>query len=198
MRPLFPFTLTFRLRALTSLFSAGMSRKITYHVLTGILQVTLAASLLTIPGTVDAAPRPGQPAPNFKVISTTGQTISQENYRGHVLILDFFATWCQPCRQSIPHLVEMNRKFGRQGLQILGLSVDEEGERTVKTFTDEFRVNYPLAMAGDKTAVDFGVRSVPVMFLIDKQGRIAEVYRGFSNEIARSVEQSIKRLLAEK
>ena len=198
MKLLFPFTLTFRLRALTSLFSAGMSRKITYHVLTGILQVTLAASLLTIPGTVDAAPRPGQPAPNFKVISTTGQTISQENYRGHVLILDFFATWCQPCRQSIPHLVEMNRKFGRQGLQILGLSVDEEGERTVKTFTDEFRVNYPLAMAGDKTAVDFGVRSVPVMFLIDKQGRIAEVYRGFSNEIARSVEQSIKRLLAEK
>ena len=198
MKLLFPFTLTFRLRALTSLFSAGMSRKITYHVLTGILQVTLAASLLTIPGTVDAAPRPGQPAPNFKVISTTGQTISQENYRGHVLILDFFATWCQPCRQSIPHLVEMNRKFGRQGLQILGLSVDEEGERTVKTFTDEFRVNYPLAMAGDTTAVDFGVRSVPVMFLIDKQGRIVEVYRGFSNEIARSVEQSIKRLLAEK
>lgn len=162
------------------------------------LLVIIAASVLTVPGPADAVPRPGQPAPNFKVVSTTGQTISQDNYRGHVLVLDFFATWCQPCRKSIPHLVEMNRKYGRQGLQVLGLSVDEDGERTVRTFTDEFRVNYPLALAGDAVTVDFGVRSVPVMYLIDKKGNVAEVYRGFSSETARSVEQSIKRLLAEK
>lgn len=166
--------------------------------ITRILLVTIAASFLTAPGPVDAAPRPGQPAPNFKVISTSGQTISQENYRGHVLILDFFATWCQPCRHSIPHLVEMNRKYGKQGLQILGLSVDEDGERAVKTFTDEFRVNYPLALAGDSTTVDFGIRSVPIMYLVDKNGKISEVYRGYSDEMARTVEQSIKRLLAEK
>lgn len=162
------------------------------------LLVTIAASFLSVPGPVDAAPRTGQTAPDFKVISTTGQTISQENYRGYVLILDFFATWCQPCRQSIPHLVEMNRKFGKQGLQVLGLSVDEEGERAVKTFIDEFRVNYPLALAGDTTTADFGVRSVPVMYLIDKKGKIVEVYRGYSDDRARSLEQSIKRLLAEK
>jgi peroxiredoxin len=166
--------------------------------LTKTLLIIIAASFLTAPGPVGAAPRSGQPAPNFKVISTTGQTISQDNYRGHVLIIDFFATWCQPCRQSIPHLVEMNRKYGRQGLQILGLSVDEDGERVVKTFTDEFRVNYPLALAGESTTVDFGIRSVPIMYLIDKKGKIVEVYRGFSNEMARSTEQSIKRLLAEK
>ncbi|GAC1465066.1 MAG: TlpA disulfide reductase family protein [Desulfuromonadaceae bacterium] len=167
-------------------------------ILSRILLVTIAASFLTAPGPVDAAPRAGQSAPNFKVISTSGQTITQENYRGHVLILDFFATWCQPCRQSIPHLVEMNRKYGKQGLQILGLSVDEDGERAVETFTDEFRINYPLALAGDSTTVEFGIRSVPVMYLVDKKGRIAEVYRGYSDEMARSVEQSIKRLLAEK
>lgn len=194
----FSCTLIKVLNALRTVVSAGKSRKITSKTLTGILLVTIAASLLSEPGPVDAAPRPGQPAPNFKVISMAGQTISQENYLGHVLILDFFATWCQPCRQSIPHLVEMNRKYGRQGLQILGLSVDEDGGRTVKTFTDEFRVNYPLALAGNSTTVDFGVRSVPIMYLVDKKGRIAEVYRGYSNEMARSVEQSIKRLLAEK
>lgn len=153
---------------------------------------------LSAPDPVDAAPRIGQLSPNFKVVSTSGQAISQENYRGHVLILDFFATWCQPCRQSIPHLVEMNRKYGKQGLQILGLSVDEDGERVVKAFTDEFRVNYPLALAGDSTAVDFGIRSVPIMYLIDKKGKIVEVYRGYSNEMARGLELSIKRLLAEK
>lgn len=163
-----------------------------------ILLVVIAASFLTAPGPVDAAPRPGQPAPNFKVTSTTGQTISQENYRGHVLILDFFATWCQPCRLTIPHLVEMNRKYGKQGLQILGLSVDEEGERVIKAFTDEFRVNYPLALAGESTTADFGVRSVPVMYLIDKKGNVVEIYRGHTSEAARSMELSIKRLLAEK
>src|SRR6266567_4145813 len=140
-----------------------------------IMLATIAASFLSAPGPVEAAPRPGQHAPDFKVISTTGQTLSQDNYRGHVLIIDFFATWCQPCRQSIPHLVEMNRKYGKQGLQILGLSVDADGERAVKTFTDEFRVNYPLALAGDSTTADFGIRSVPVMYLIDKKGKIAEV-----------------------
>ena len=163
-----------------------------------ILLVIIAASFLIIPGQVDAAPRQGQSAPNFKVISMAGQTISQENYRGHVLVLDFFATWCQPCRQSIPHLVEMNRKYGKQGLEILGLSVDEDGERAVKIFTDEYRVNYPLALVGDSTTADFGVRSVPVMYLVDKKGKIAEVYRGYSGESARAMEQSIKRLLAEK
>lgn len=167
-------------------------------LLTRILLVTIAASILSTPGLVDAAPRLGQPAPNFKLTSTAGQTTSLDNYRGHVLILDFFATWCQPCRLSIPHLVEMNRKYGAQGLQVLGLNVEEEGERAVKTFTNEFRINYPLVLAGDSTMVDFGVRSVPVMYLIDKKGRIAEIYRGYSNEMGRAVEQSIKRLLAEK
>jgi len=198
MRPVFPSTLINRIRSLTLLVSAVKLQKRVPNVLTRILLATIAASFLSASGPVDAAPRPGQPAPNINVISMTGQTISQENYRGHVVILDFFATWCQPCRQSIPHLVEMNRKYGRQGLQILGLSVGEDGERAVKAFTDEFRVNYPLAIAGESTTADFGVRSVPVMFLVDKKGKVAEVYRGYSNEIARSVEQSIKRLLAEK
>lgn len=180
------------------MFSADRLQKTTSNVLIIILLVTLAASLLSAPGPVDAAPRPGQRAPYFKVVSTEEQTISQENYRGHVLIIDFFATWCLPCRRSVPHLVEMNRKYGRQGLQILGLSVGEEGERAVKAFTNEFRVNYPLALAGDSTTADFGVRSVPIMYLIDTKGRIVEVYRGYSSEMARSMEQSIRRLLAEK
>jgi peroxiredoxin len=163
-----------------------------------ILLFALAASFLAAPGQVDAAPRAGQPAPNFKVTSTSGQTISQENYRGHVLIVDFFATWCQPCRLAIPHLVEMNRKYGKQGLQVLGLSVDEDGERGVKAFADEFHVNYPLALAGDAATADFGIRSVPIMFLIDKKGRVVEVFRGYASDSGRALEASIKRLLAEK
>jgi len=81
---------------------------------------------------------------------------------------------------------------------VLGLSADEDGERAVKAFANEYHINYPLALAGDDTTVDFGVRSVPVMFVIDKKGAIAEVYRGFSDEMGRRMEQLVKRLLTEK
>ncbi len=163
-----------------------------------ILLASLVAVILALPVTIEAAPRPGQAAPAFRVVTTSGQQVTLDNYRGHVLVVDFFATWCQPCRQSIPHLVEMNRKYGKQGLQVLGLSADEDGERPVKAFANEYRINYPLALAGDTTTADFGIRSVPVMFILDKKGTIVEVYRGFTDDVGRSMEQLIKRLLAEK
>lgn len=164
----------------------------------GLLLTIVVVIVVLTPFRLYAAPRLGQPAPNFKVVTTSGQPVSLENYRGYVLVIDFFATWCQPCRESIPHLVEMNRKYGKQGLQVLGMSADEDGERVVKAFADEHRITYPIAVAGESTLVDFGVRSVPVMFVIDKKGRVVEVFRGFTDEVGRTTEQLIKKLLAEK
>jgi peroxiredoxin len=162
-----------------------------------ILTIT-AACIIILPVSLYAAPRAGQPAPGFKIITTSGQPVSLDNYRGHVLVLDFFATWCHSCRDSIPHLIEMNRKYGKQGLVMLGISADEDGERVVRAFAEEHRISYPIALAGETTLVDFGVRSVPIMFIIDKKGKVAEVFRGFTGEIGRSSEQLIKKLLAEK
>jgi peroxiredoxin len=167
-------------------------------VLHRLVIITIVAGMLLGPSWLYAMPRSGQPVPNFKVTTISGQQISLENYRGHVLVVDFFATWCQPCRASIPHLVEMNRKYGKQGLHVLGMSADEDGEKAVKVFAEQNRITYPVALAGESALVDFGVRSVPVMFIIDKKGRVAEVFRGFTDEVARSVEQLIKKLLAEK
>lgn len=92
----------------------------------------------------------------------------------------------------------MNRKYGKQGLQVLGMSVDEGGELAIKAFAGENHINYPLTLAGEAAQADFGIRSVPVLFVIDKKGRIAETFRGFSDDIGRSMENLIKRLLAEK
>lgn len=121
-----------------------------------------------------------------------------DNYRGYVLVIDFFATWCPPCNESIPHLVDINRKYGKQGLQILGLSMDEDGEQIVKSFIDERRINYPVALASEQVQIDYGIVSVPVMFVIDKKGKVSEIYRGYSDETGRSMEALIKKLLAEK
>jgi peroxiredoxin len=91
----------------------------------------------------------------------------------------------------------MNRKYGKQGLQILGQSLDEDGERAVKGFIAEYHINYPVALTTTTVESDYGIISVPIMFVIDKKGRVAEVYRGFSNEIGRSMETLVKKLLAE-
>lgn len=145
--------------------------------LPGLFLLLIVGTFL-LPAPLHAIPRVGQQAPNFKVVTTSGQTVSLENYRDRVLIVDFFATWCVPCRESVPHLVELNRKFGKQGLQVLGLSADEDGEQLVKAFAAANHVNYPLAMSSEAIQTDYGIRSVPVMFVIDKKGRIAEMYRG--------------------
>lgn len=158
----------------------------------------LVALLALLPVQLHAALRAGQPAPNFKVISTSGQTVTMDNYRGYVLVIDFFATWCPPCKESIPHLNEMNRKYGKQGLQVLGLSMDEDGERAVKSFIGEYRINYPVALPPEQVQIDYGIISVPVIFVIDKKGKVVEIYRGFTDEIGRSMETLIKKLLAEK
>lgn len=163
-----------------------------------LLMLIIAAGIMFGPVGSLASPRAGQAAPNFMVHTTTGQQVSLDNYHGRVLVLDFFATWCQPCRMSIPHLVEMNRKYGPQGLQVLGLSADEDGERAVRAFAEKNRITYPVALAGETTLVDYGVRRIPVMFVIDKKGRVAEIFRGFTDEVGRSTEQLIKKLLAEK
>jgi len=163
-----------------------------------LLMLIIAAGIMFGPVGSLASPRAGQAAPNFMVRTTTGQQVSLDNYHGRVLVLDFFASWCQPCRMSIPHLVEMNRKYGPQGLQVLGLSADEDGERAVKAFAEKNRITYPVALAGETTLVDYGVRRIPVMFVIDKKGRVAEIFRGFTDEVGRSTEQLVKKLLAEK
>lgn len=166
-------------------------------VLYRLALATLVAGIMLGPVRLQAAPRVGQPAPDFKVTTTTGQPFSSMVYRGKVLVVDFFATWCQPCRASIPHLIEMNRKFGKQGLQLIGMSAGEDGEKAVKSFADQNHITYPVAVAGESVLADFGVRSVPILFVIDKRGRVAGVFRGFTGETGSSSEQLIKKLLAE-
>lgn len=139
----------------------------------------------------------GQAAPPLKVTTTSGQQVTLANYRGRVLVIDFFATWCPPCRESIPHLVALNSKYGRLGLQVLGLSLDEGGERELKAFVADKRLNYPVAIAGDDLATEYGVRSIPTMYIINKKGMVVERYMGYSDDMAAEMEGVIKRLLAE-
>ena len=160
--------------------------------------LTVAAVLaLAVPLPASAMIRKGDPAPPFKVVSTSGQSITLANYKGYVLVMDFFATWCPPCREAIPHLIELSSKYNKQGLQVLGLSADEDGEKVVREFVAEKRITYPVALAGESLMTDYGLRSIPTMYVINKKGIIVEKYMGYNDDMAKSMEVLIKKLLAE-
>jgi thiol-disulfide isomerase/thioredoxin len=152
---------------------------------------------LALPVTASAFIKKGDPAPPLKVVSTTGQKISLANYKGHVLILDFFATWCAPCRKAIPHFIGLSRKYNKQGLEILGMSADEDADKEVREFIGEQKIIYPVAIAGEDMITDYGIRSLPTVYVINKKGVIAEKYMGFNDDMAASMETLIKKLLAE-
>jgi thiol-disulfide isomerase/thioredoxin len=139
----------------------------------------------------------GQPPPPIKVTTTSGQQVTLDNYRGKVLVLDFFATWCVPCRKTFPHLMGLSRKFGKQGLHIIGMSLDEGGEKIVKEFIITNKLTYPVAIVGDDLTSVYGIRSLPAMVVISKKGIVAERFQGFNDDVAQKMDSLIKKLLAE-
>ena len=135
-------------------------------------------------------------APDFTVKGLDGAEIRLSALKGKVAVLDFWATWCPPCKEEIPHFIELQRDYGDKGLQVVGLSVDQGGEGVVRAFAQGHGVNYAMAMAGpDLVQLYGGIRGIPTTFLIDKEGRIAKKLVGYQ---AKEVfESQIQALLKE-
>jgi thiol-disulfide isomerase/thioredoxin len=113
-----------------------------------------------------------------------------------VVLLNFWATWCTPCRGEIPAFVQFQNQYGNEGLQIVGLSMDDSAE-PVKAFYQQFKMNYPVAVANEQVAQSYGgVLGLPVTFLIGRDGAIQAKYVGATE--ASVIEQEIKTLLAAK
>jgi thiol-disulfide isomerase/thioredoxin len=133
-------------------------------------------------------------APQFSLVSLSGEKINLDDYKGKVVLLDFWATWCGPCRIEIPGFVQLQNKYGSQGLAIIGVSMDD-GPAPVRQFYAEFHMNYPVAMGSDKLGELYGgVLGLPTSFLIGRDGRIYAKHVGFTD--ASVFESEIKELLA--
>ena len=117
-------------------------------------------------------------APNFSLQDLDGKPLDLASYRGDVVLLDFWATWCTPCRAEIPHLVEFQNKYRDQGLQVIGISMDDS-PKPVREFYQQYKMNYPVALGTEKVAEAYGgVLGLPVTFLIGRDGRVAAKYVG--------------------
>ena len=110
-----------------------------------------------------------------------GETLSMADLRGKVTLVNYWATWCGPCRQEIPHLVELQDHYGDQ-LQVIGISTDEGDPANVGAFAQEFKMNYPVVMATPEINRQFpGVFALPTSFVVDTEGRIVQTHVGLIN-----------------
>lgn len=135
-------------------------------------------------------------APDFIRTDATGHKIRLSKYKGKVVILDFWATWCTGCKQEIPWYMEFADKYRQDGLAVLGVSMDDEGWTVVKPFlAEKMKINYPVIIADHALAQQFGgIGNLPVTLLIDRDGRIAYTHVGVVDKA--SFEGEIQELLA--
>src|SRR5882724_3068045 len=118
------------------------------------------------------------PAPDFKLTGLDGKPVTLADSHGKVILLNFWATWCGPCRAEIPDLVELQNKY-KDHLQILGLVVDDDDQDAVKEFTERFGINYPVAIATNDIRLQYGgIAALPTSFVLDSEGRIVQKHEG--------------------
>jgi thiol-disulfide isomerase/thioredoxin len=142
----------------------------------------------------------GKPEPQIKLKDLSGNDVNLADYKGKVVFVNFWATWCDPCRVEIPWLIAMQNKYGHKGFTVLGIAMDEEGKSAVAPFLDKERfdvdgqklpMNYPILLGTDEAADKFGgILGYPSSFLISRDGKIITKFQGLKSEdeLAKAVE----------
>jgi cytochrome c biogenesis protein CcmG, thiol:disulfide interchange protein DsbE len=137
-------------------------------------------------------------APDFTLQDLSGKAVSLNQYLGKVVILDFWATWCPPCRMSIPELVKLQDKYREKGLVILGVSMDypDTKDSELTAFREKYKINYAILRVDDKTTEKyFGTSeiSIPTLFMINQKGMVVDMFSGYSpGAVEKSLEKIFK------
>jgi cytochrome c biogenesis protein CcmG/thiol:disulfide interchange protein DsbE len=163
-----------------------MVRRIAGFLIAGLLLAGCKSGALP-PAAENAGAAPATQAqsaqvfPDFKVKNFDGQEVSLAQYRGKILILDLFATWCPPCRKEIPHFVELQQTH-KEILNVVGLSYDQSAAQDVLAFARDMKINYDIFWGSEEIAQYVGLRGIPHTLVIDPQGHVAKSYVGYRDK----------------
>lgn len=119
---------------------------------------------------------------DFKLQDLNGKKVKLSDFRGKPVLIDFWATWCPPCRAAIPGIEKLHKTYRDKGLVVLGISMDQGGWDIVKSFVSEYGVTYTILKGTDDVLSDYKVRTIPMMVLVNKEGKIVKRYLGFGAE----------------
>ena len=140
-----------------------------------------------------SSPSQGAPAPDFDLTTLSGEPLRLADHRGKVVLVDFWASWCGPCRMEVPHLIDLQQTYGARGFQILGVAVSDR-EENVRLFADRMGLNYPTGMGTAEVVEAYGgFTSIPTSFLVAPDGSIAARYTGYQDR--RVFAEAIEKLL---
>lgn len=138
-------------------------------------------------------------APDFALKDENGATVHLSDYKGKVVLLNFWATWCGPCRIEIPWFLQFEREYKDRGFAVLGISMDDDGWESVKPYIAEEKINYRILLGNDSVGDLYGgVDALPTTFLIDRSGRVAAIHRGlvsrstYQDEISHLLDSSVR------
>jgi thiol-disulfide isomerase/thioredoxin len=137
-------------------------------------------------------------APDFTLKTFAGQKITLSQLKGKVVLLDFWATWCGPCRESIPHLIQLYKNYRESGFELVGMNLDKGDGEVVRRFITSMDIPYPVVAAPEEVVRSYQVTGIPVAFLIDKEGKIREKMVGFSGIIAQQLTTKVADLTSQK
>ena len=161
--------------------------------------------LIELPSSTQAALRPaesdefnGQEAPTFSVTPVKGDAVSLREFKGHPVLLNFFASWCPPCREEISNLSQLYKQHSKEGVAVVGIAADSlltpETVGDVKPLAEKLAIPYPVAIATEKIAKDYHFKGIPTTVVIDKDGKIAKTFYGYHDD--KAIEAAVQRLLA--
>jgi thiol-disulfide isomerase/thioredoxin len=157
-----------------------------------MLRVIIFGILLAIMPTI--AMGQSSRAPDLVLRDLRGRTVRLSDYKGKVVLINFWATWCPPCRAEMPDLVKIQREYGKRGLQVIGITYPPETLREVREFTRKLKVNYPVAIGTKETKSLFDQsETLPVTIVINRDGNIRDRIEGIL--LPEEFEQKIKPLL---
>jgi peroxiredoxin len=141
----------------------------------GAIVVLAAALVWIVSGTLqERIVHAGDTAPDFKIVSDSGRTYTRKDFGGKILVLNFWASWCEPCVQEVPSLTQFQRELGPDGVVVLGVSIDTN-EKRYKQFLQRFRVNFPTARdPRADISSDYGTFQIPETYVIDTSGKVRE------------------------
>lgn len=166
-----------------------------------LLIVLLLAGCTSQPGTTATGPNPSaqkSAAPDFELENVAGGILKSNDLKGKVTVVDFWATWCEPCISEIPNYNALRQSYNDKGVEILGVTVESGKLDDIKPKVQELQMKYPVVVGNDKVIDGFGgLIGFPTTFIVDKDWRVYKKYLGMTRNKKEMIEKDLQKLIAE-